>query len=82
MFLAKTTRRSGDGSLRTYYVLRDSYWDKKLKRQRHRYIAYLGPKPVLTLAKARALARKLDCSLEDLKRVKRLKIVESGEQDT
>jgi hypothetical protein len=75
MFLAKNVRKSEGGAQRAYYVLRDSYWDKKLKRQRHRYLAYIGVKPVLTLAKARELAKKIGCSVDDLRRVRRLKIV-------
>lgn len=74
MFLAKNVRKSKTGK-RAYYVLRDSYWDRKLKRQRHRYLAYLGVKPQLTEAKARQLAAKLGVALDDLRKVRRLKII-------
>lgn len=74
MFLAKTVRRTKSGKIRVYYVLRTSYWDKSLKRQRHRYLAYIGTKPVLTIAEARQLAHRLGCTVDDLRRVKRLRI--------
>jgi hypothetical protein len=77
IYLAQTFHRNADGSRRIYYVLRENYWDAKQKRQRQRYLAYIGVKPVLTAAKARALAKKIGCSLEELKAVKRLKIVGS-----
>jgi len=77
MFLAKTVRRTKSGDVRVYYVLRTSYWDKALKRQRHKYLAYIGTKPVLTLAQARQLARRLGCTVDELRRVKRLRIIPS-----
>lgn len=75
MFLAKNMRKSKTGAKRAYYVLRDSYWDRQLKRQRHRYLAYLGVKPQLSEAKARQLASKLGVALDDLRKVRRLKII-------
>lgn len=75
IYLAKTFQRRADGSRMEYYILRENYWDFKQKRQRTRYLAYVGPKPVLPLEKARKLAKKLGVSLDELRRVRRLKIV-------
>ncbi len=74
MFLAQSFRRRKDGSRYSYWLLRETYWDPKEKRQRHRYLGYVGPKPVLTLERARELARKLGVTLEELRRVRRLRI--------
>jgi hypothetical protein len=57
-------------------VLRQNVWDYQEKRQKTKYVAYLGVKPVLPLAKALKLARRLRLDLDDLKRVRGLKIIE------
>lgn len=75
MYIVKSYRKRADGSKWTYYYLRDTVWDKKLKRQKNIYLAYLGTKRVITQAKARAICKKLGITLEELKKVKRLKIV-------
>jgi len=77
MYLAKISVRRADGTKRFYYVLRRTTWSKKEKRPIQRYLCYIGPKPSLTLEKARALCKKLKISLEDLRKVKGLKIVQS-----
>ncbi len=38
------------------------------------YVAYVGPKPVLTVAKAKRLAKRLGITLDELRRVRRLRI--------
>jgi hypothetical protein len=62
-----------------YYFLRDTRWDPKTKKRRNIYLAYVGVRPVLTLKKARQIARKLGVTLEDLKRVRGLRIVHDDE---
>lgn len=76
LYIAKTFQRRADGSRVYYYILRENYWDAKQKRQRTRYMAYLGRKPVLPLDKARTLAKKIGVSLDDLRKVRRLKILD------
>lgn len=57
-----------------YYVLKQTVWDKKTKAQRQHYVAYLGASKTITLAKARAIAKKLGISLDDLRKVRGLRI--------
>jgi hypothetical protein len=75
IYLAKTFQRRADGTKRDYFMLRENYWDFKEKRQRTRYLSYIGPKPVLKESRAKALAKRLGVSVEDLRKVRRLKIV-------
>jgi hypothetical protein len=63
-----------------YYFLRDTRWDPETKKRRNIYLAYVGVRPVLTLKKARAIAKKLGVSLEDLKAVRGLRIVSDGQK--
>jgi len=75
MYLAKSFRKRVTKSKPwTYYFLRDTVWDPKTKKRRNVYLAYVGTKPVLSLEKARKIAKKLGVKLEDLRRVRGLKI--------
>jgi hypothetical protein len=77
MYLAKSFRkRATKKTPWVYYFLRDTRWDPKTKKRRNIYLAYVGVRPVLTLKKARAIAKKLSVSLDDLRRVRGLKILE------
>lgn len=76
MFLAKGRRKRKDGSYYCYYVLREAYWDKGERRQKQRHLAYVGTKRTISLDRARKLAKKLGITVEDLRRVRRLKIEE------
>lgn len=73
IYVAKTIRRFAKGQ-RTYFVLRANIWDKREKRQRTLYLGYLGVKPVLSLDRAKKIATKLGIGLEDLRRVRGLRI--------
>ncbi len=69
IFLAKSGRKS------KYYVLKANVWDKKARAQRQKYLAYIGTKPQISLAKAKQIAHKLGVPLEELRQVRRLQIV-------
>ena len=75
MYLAKISVRRADGSKRFYFVLRHTEWSKTEKRPIQRYLGYIGPKPQIPLEKARALCKKLKISLEDLRKIRGLKII-------
>lgn len=75
MYLVRTSKPRADGKPWHYYILRDTIWDKRLKRQRHIYRAYIGHYPVISESKARTICRKLGITLDDLKRVRGLKII-------
>jgi hypothetical protein len=80
MYLCKSFRkRVTKKTPWTYYFLRDSKWDARKKRSRNVYLAYVGVRPVLTLKKARAIAKKLGVTLDDLKAVRGLRIVDDGQ---
>jgi len=78
MFLAKKTikKRLADGRVGVYtrYVLAKAIWDKEERRQKQKYVGYVGTKPVLTLAKAKEICKAKGLKLEDLKKVKGLRI--------
>jgi hypothetical protein len=80
MYLGKIFQRRADGSQRAYYVLTSTVWDKKAKRPRRKYLAYIGTEPSITLKKAREIAQKINCSLDELKAVRGLKIVDDGSE--
>lgn len=65
MFLAKIVRRGKPG---IYWVLKQTVWDKAERRSKQRYLAGVGASKTIALAKAQAIAQKLGCTVEDLKR--------------
>jgi hypothetical protein len=76
MYLAKSFRkRVTKKTPWVYYFLRDTQWDPKTKKRRNIYLAYVGVRPVLTLKKARAIAKKLGVTIDDLRCVRGLTIV-------
>jgi hypothetical protein len=76
MYLIKGRYKKRDGSYYTFWVLRETVWDRAQKRSVQRYVAYVGPKRTITLQRAQALAKKIGCTVDDLRRVRGLKIVE------
>ncbi len=74
IFLAKAGRNA------KYYVLRRNFWDEKARAVRQQYLAYVGATPAITLEKAREIAQKIGCSLEELKAVNGLKIVDEAKR--
>lgn len=69
IFLGKAGRSA------KYYVLKGNFWDAKKKAVKQKYLAYIGATPTITLEKAREIANKIGCSLDELKAVRGLKIV-------
>jgi len=86
MYLAKTFQRRANGSKREYWMLKASYWDKRAKKPRHRYLAYIGRQCTITESKALELAGRISeklgrpITVEDLRRVRRLKIMPDPER--
>ena len=81
LFVAKRMVRRKDGSYRIYYELRANIWEKERGAVRQVYAGYLGSKPVISEAKAERLAAQISqrlgrpITVEDLRRVKKLRIV-------
>jgi len=86
MFLAKSVQRKGKRVYR-YWVLKETLWDAKERRISQRYLISLGPKRTITETQAREIAEKLSqklgrpVTLEDLRKVKRLRIVPDSDAD-
>jgi len=78
MYLAKTYRKDAEGKPLTYWILRETRWDREERRSKNHYLAYVGPSRRITLKRASELAAKLGCSIEELERVKHLRIIENG----
>jgi len=80
MYLAKQVQRKGRRKY-VYYVLRETLWDRKTGTSKQRYLIAVGPKRTITESRARELAQKISKKLdrgvtvEDLKKVKRLRVV-------
>lgn len=87
MFLTKQRKKKPNGGYWYSWVLRESYWDKAEKRLKQRYVAYVGTKRTITESQARELARKIseklgrEVTVEDLRRVKRLRVVPDEEPE-
>ncbi len=79
MYLAKGFTRRANGDKWIYWMLKESEWNKDEKRPVQRYLAYIGPRPELTLAKAKRIAEKLGKSLEELRKVRGLKILDESD---
>jgi len=77
MYLIQGRRKRPDGSYYTFWVLRETVWDKSQKRPVQKYLGYVGRYPVISEKKAKQIAKKIGCSIDDLRRVKGLKIIES-----
>lgn len=78
MFLAKVWK-TVNGKRYPGWVLKKSVWDKEAKRQKQIYVGYIGPEKRITWEKAQELCREKGVSFEELRRVKRLEIVEPAE---
>jgi hypothetical protein len=78
LYIARVYKNLASGKQLTYHVLRMNVWDYREKRQKTKYVAYLGVKPILPISKALKLARRLRLTLDDLKRVRGLRIVDDG----
>jgi hypothetical protein len=84
MFLAKTWK-TVKGKRYESWVLKEGVWDKQNKRYKQIYLAYIGKMKTITESRARELARKISAkldrpvSVEDLRKVRRLRIVPDRE---
>jgi hypothetical protein len=78
MYIAKTFVRRADGTKRYYFVLRDTIWDKVQKRPVQKYIAYLGVQPIISLERAQEIAQENGLTIDDLRRVRGLTIVNNN----
>ena len=81
MFITRQRKPRPGGGYYFGWVLRGSYWDKELKRTRQIHLSYIGKTRTITESRAREIAEKVSKKLgrpvtvEDLRRVRRLRIV-------
>jgi hypothetical protein len=82
IFVSKAGRsyqtKAGAKKTYRYYVLKANVWDSKVHAQRQKFLISLGAKPQLPISKAKELCKQWGISLEKLKSVKRLKIVDDS----
>jgi hypothetical protein len=76
LFITKGTKKPKEGTTYEFYDLRENYWDKEAKAQRQRHIAYIGVKPVITLEKAKRICETKGVTMEKLRTVRGLIIVD------
>ena len=82
MFVTQQRTKRREGGYYTYWVIRESYWDKKQKRQRQRHLATIGKTQKLSLDEARDLAEELtektgrEVTVDELRGMKRIRVVE------
>lgn len=81
LFLTRSRRQTKDGKRYPFWVLRENSWDSNTKSVRQQYVAYVGIRPELTLSKARRICEEKGLSLEDLRAVKGLTIIEDAQGD-
>ena len=75
MFLAKTWS-TRNGKKYEAWVLKRAIWDKETKRMKQKYLAYVGKTKSIKLDKALQICEKLSIPLEELRKVRRLRIIE------
>ena len=75
MFLAKTWS-TRNGKKYEAWVLKSAFWDKENKRMKQKYLAYIGKTKSIKLDQALKICEKLEISLDELRSVKRLRIIE------
>lgn len=73
MFLAKTWK-TVKGRRYESWVLKKAVWDRRHKRYRQVYLAYIGKSRRISLEKAREICEKLGITLDELRMVNRLTI--------
>jgi hypothetical protein len=78
MFLAKTWK-TVNGKRYEAWVLKRGVWDKEQKRHKQVYLAYIGKSRQISIQKARQICEKLGITLQELRKVKRLTLVEEGQ---
>ena len=78
MFLAKTWKTIR-GKRYVSWSLKKGIWDKERKRYKQIYLAYVGKSKKITLEKAQEICTKLGIPLDEMRKVKRLRIVELEE---
>jgi len=76
LFLAKSRRQMKNGTIYEFYVLRKNHWDAERKATRQEYIAYVGKEKRITKEKAMKIEREKGISLDELKTVEGLEIIE------
>jgi hypothetical protein len=64
---------------RAYYQLCTNLWDTKKKAVKQVYLASAGRHKTISLEKAREIAKKIGCSLDDLRAVNGLRIVDGSQ---
>lgn len=78
MFLGRkaTKKKLADGRVREYkgYVLLKAVWDKRERRNKQKYVAYIGKSKTIPLAKAKEICKRKGLKLGDLKRVRGLRV--------
>jgi hypothetical protein len=60
------------------WVLKKGVWDKEQKRHKQVYLAYIGKSRRISIQKAHRICEKLGLPLEELRKVKRLTLVEES----
>jgi hypothetical protein len=78
MFLAKTWK-TVNGKRYEAWVLKKGMWDKERKRHKQVYLAYIGKSRRISIQKARQICEKLGITLQELRKVKRLTLVEESQ---
>jgi len=75
VFIARSRKQPASGPSYEFLELRETYYDKRIKGVRQRYIGYLGRRAELPISKAERICRRRGLCMEQLRRVKGLKLV-------
>lgn len=80
LFLTRGTKKPKGKANAThrFYVLRESRWDRETKDSQQRHVAYIGVKPEITQEKAERICEEKGITMDQLRGVKRLTILEAG----
>lgn len=80
LFLTRGSKKPKGKSTAThsFYVLRQHHRDRKTRTRRQRHIAYIGMKPEISAEKAERICKEKGITMDQLRGVKRLTILEAG----
>jgi len=77
--LVNQTSQPKVGNPSRFWILRENYWDKKIKAQKQRYVCYIGMEPILSESKAKEISEKKGVPLDELRKVTNLSVVSDCE---
>lgn len=81
LFISYGRKQPKKGNRVYFWEIKETFWDKQIKKTRQRFIGYLGKEPTLTESKAQKICEKRGITMEQLRKVNRLIIIPDPEPE-